>query len=150
MYGLIWNTPQFLVNMALIALKQERYPYEAYVLKNGFEKIWTTIIEKDNINVKYNTDIIGVVQGAHSADLHIWRNSKVETERCGFLVWTLPMSEFSDNLRQLRIFCFPASATRSSHQTWSTWRELLATVPSLHSWRTYLERSIMPSLQTMI
>ena len=100
MYGLIWNTPQFLVNMALIALKQERYPYEAYVLKNGFEKIWTTIIEKENINVKYNTDIIGVVQGAHSADLHIWRNSKVETERCGFLVWTPPLSELLRVQRQ--------------------------------------------------
>ena len=98
-YGLIWNSPKFVVNILLRILKQDKYPYSTYVLKHGFEKVWTTIVEEEGLNVTYNVDIVGVSRSSNETLLDIWRDSRVETESCNFLVWTPPMT---DLLRVLR------------------------------------------------
>ena len=93
-YGLIWNTPKFVVNMLLRILKQDKYPFSAYVLKHGFEKVWTTIVEEEGLNVTFNVDIVGVSRSSNGKTrLDIWRDSRMETESCDFLVWTPPMTD---------------------------------------------------------
>ena len=99
MYGLIWNTPKYVVNILLRILKQDKYPYSTYVLKHGFEKVWTTVVKEEGLNVTYNVDIVGVSRSSNGTRLDIWRDSKMETESCDFLVWTPPMT---DLLRVLR------------------------------------------------
>ena len=98
-YGLIWNTPKYVVNILLRILKQDKYPYSAYVLKHGFEKVWTTIVKEEGLNVTYNVDIVGVSRSSNGTHLDVWRDSRMETESCDFLVWTPPMT---DLLRVLR------------------------------------------------
>ena len=88
-----------MVNMLLRILKQDKNPYSAYVLKQGFEKIWTTIVKEESLNVTYNVDIVGVSRTSSGTHLDIWRDSRMETESCDFLVWTPPMT---DLLRVLR------------------------------------------------
>ena len=92
-YGLIWNTPKFVVNILLRILKQDKYPYSAYVLKHGFEKVWKTVVEEESLNVTYNVDIVGVSRSSNGTHLEIWRDSSIETELCDFVVWTPPMRE---------------------------------------------------------
>ena len=99
-YGLIWNTPKFVVNILLRILKQDKYPYSAYVLKQGFEKVWTTVVKEEGLNVTFNVDIVGITRSNNNiTHLDIWRDSRIETESCDFLIWTPPMSEL---LRVLR------------------------------------------------
>ena len=98
-YGLIWNTPKFVVNILLRILKQDKHPYSAYVLKQGFEKVWTTVVKEEGLNVTFNVDIVGISRSTNGTHLDIWRNSRIETESCGFLIWTPPMA---DLLRVLR------------------------------------------------
>merc|ERR1719341_2384918 len=108
-YGLIWNTLKFVVNMLLRILKQDKYPYSTYVLKHGFEKVWTTIVEEEGLNVTYNIDIVGVSRSSNGTLLDIWRDSRVETESCEFLVWTPPMTDLlrvltDPSLEEQRLF----------------------------------------------
>ena len=58
-YGLIWITPKFVVNILLQIIKQDIHPYNVFVLKHGFEKVWTTIVKGEALNVIYNVDIVG-------------------------------------------------------------------------------------------
>ena len=92
-YGLIWNTPKFVVSILLRTLKQYKYPYSAYVLKHGFEKVWTTIVKEEGLNVTFNVDIVAVSRSSKGTHLDIWRNSRIETESCDFVVWTPPMTD---------------------------------------------------------
>jgi hypothetical protein len=98
-YGLIWNTPKFVVNILLRILKQDKHPYSAYTLKQGFEKVWTTVVKEEGLKVTFNVDIVGISRSTNGTHLDIWRNSRIETETCGFLIWTPPMA---DLLRVLR------------------------------------------------
>ena len=91
-YGLIWNTPKLVVNMLLRILKQNKFPYSIYALKHGFEKVWTTVVKEEGLNVTYNVDIVGVSRSSNGTHLDIWRDSRIETESCDFLIWTPPMT----------------------------------------------------------
>ena len=86
-YGLIWNTPQFVVNILLRILKQDKFPYSAYVLKHGFEKVWTTVVKEEGLNVTYNVDIVGVSRSSNGTYLDIWGDSRIESEFCDFLIF---------------------------------------------------------------
>ena len=89
-----------MVNILLRILKQDKYPYSAYVLKQGFEKVWTTVVKEEGLNVTFNVDIVGISRSTNNiTHLDIWRESRIETESCDFLIWTPPMSEL---LRVLR------------------------------------------------
>ena len=56
-------------------------------------------MKEEGLNVTYNVDIVGVSRSSYGTRLDIWRDSKMETESCDFLVWTPPMT---DLLRVLR------------------------------------------------
>ena len=64
-----------MVNVLLVILKQDKYPYSAYALKHGFEKLWTTIVKEEGLNVTYNVDIVAVSRSSSSGgtNLEIWR-----------------------------------------------------------------------------
>jgi len=93
LYGLIWNNPKLIVTLVLRALNKADDPFNIYVLKNGFEKLWRTIVKEEELNVVYNVDIVQVKKRYKSVVLKTWHNSKVMIKQCNFLIWTAPMSE---------------------------------------------------------
>ena len=67
-----------------------------YVFRDGFQKIWTNIVEMEKLKVKFFQDIISVERKSDEVLLNIWDSttSKIENSSCGFLIWSAPMTEF--------------------------------------------------------
>lgn len=97
LYGLIWNKPKFMYSYVLRALlvKKEQ-PYGSYIFKYGFQQIWTNIVKKESIDVKFYQDITSVERNSTNVQVKVWnsRISSSEVIDCGFLIWTAPMEGF--------------------------------------------------------
>lgn len=99
LYGLLWNTPKFLITYGLRALGADEDPYKIYMLKDGFENVWNTIVAKENFDIRYFSDIDSIDRNEDSVELHVTKsNSKVLKEKCDFLIWTPPMPELLNGL----------------------------------------------------
>lgn len=95
LYGLLWNNPKFVVTSALRAIGQDKDPLSVYILKNGFEILWNTIIKEENVKVKFNSDIVRVKRRyGGGVDIFLQKNFVRRKEKCGWLVWAAPMEEF--------------------------------------------------------
>ena len=94
LYGLIWNNPKLIIVSALRALKRDTDELTVYVLRDGFEKIWKTIVDKENINIKFNTDIYSITRNENDIDMKIWEYSNLKNIKCDFLIWTPEMNSF--------------------------------------------------------
>ena len=95
LYGLMWNTPQFLIQAGLKTLNIDQYPYEIYILKKGYEYIWNKIAEQERFDIIYNVTISSVVRSSnnHVTLLYNDQHHSHVSEDCDFLVWTPPMPE---------------------------------------------------------
>lgn len=95
LYGLMWNKPAFIAVYGFRTLKippqNERQNF--YFLRGGFEKVWKNIVEKEKLNVKFNTDIYSLRRHNGNSILKIWEGSSLRSELCNFVIWTPPMSE---------------------------------------------------------
>ena len=60
LYGLIFYNPKLAVSAALAALKKDKKPFSLFSLKYGFEYVWKTITEKENLNVRFQIDITNI------------------------------------------------------------------------------------------
>ena len=58
LYGLMWNNPKFVVTSALRILGQDKDLVSVYILRDIFEILWKTRLEKENLNVQFNADIV--------------------------------------------------------------------------------------------
>ena len=95
-YGLIWQNPKLIASaLYRVCEKKEKHgPYGFYFLKDGFQKVWDTIVEQEKLNIKYNVDIHNIKQTQNNVELSIWNGSNLETERCDWMVFTPPLQEF--------------------------------------------------------
>ena len=80
--------------------------------RNGYEKIWKTIVEKENLNVKFNQVIEAVSRKYDEVVLKLWTGSYLEVVPCGFLVWAAPMKEYLRTVSDV------------THQEWSLFKGL--------------------------
>jgi len=97
LYGLIWNTPKFMYSYVLRAFKKKKEePYGSYIFKYGFQQIWTNIVERESIDVKFYQDITSVERNEIDVQIKVWNSSisSFEEINCGFLIWTAPMEAF--------------------------------------------------------
>jgi len=94
LYGLMWNTPKLLVASVLRSIGHDRDPLSIYVLREGFEKIWETIVIKENLDVKYNSDIVGIRRHDGAVGILLYQDFSLRLEFCDWLVWSAPMEEF--------------------------------------------------------
>ena len=94
LYGLIWNNPKLIIVSALRALKRDTDELTVYVLRDGFEKVWKTIVDKENINIQFNTDIYSITRNKNYIDMKIWEYSNLKNIKCDFLIWTPEMNTF--------------------------------------------------------
>ena len=101
LYGLIWNNPRFLVAIALNAIQQDYVPYSIFIMKDGFDKVWRTVVERMGIDVIFNVDITKVSRGEAGIKLEM-TTGKLEKEEmsCDWMVWTPPMQEMLKVLDQ--------------------------------------------------
>ena len=75
--------------------------------------IWETIVEKENLDVKFNQDIYSVKRKYDRVLLKLWTGSSLETVLCDFIIWAAPMNEF------LR------TVSDATHQEWSLFKGLI-------------------------
>ena len=104
LYGLMWNKPAFISTYAFRILRvppqNERQNF--YILREGFEKVWKNIVEKENLNIEFNTDIYSIRRQSNGDSiLKIWEGSSLRSELCNFVIWTPPMSGL---LRYLKMY----------------------------------------------
>jgi len=104
LYGLIWVNPSQIRTLVLEVLGQEKEViellgqekerYTINVLKEGYETLWSTIVEREEVEVRYNVDIVGVTRtGYGGVTIHMWDSSILHHDHCDFMVWTPPMTE---------------------------------------------------------
>ena len=95
LYGLMWNKPAFISNYAfrLLRIPPQNERQNFYFLKEGFEKVYKNIVEKENLKIEFNTDIYSLRRhGNGNSILKIWEGSSLRSELCNFVIWTPPMS----------------------------------------------------------
>ena len=98
-------------------MQKEEDPYNIYTLKGGYEKLWISIVEKEEMEVRYNVDIVGVSRRRYGGvTIHMWESSILHHEHCDFMVWTPPMTDL------LKVLHYP---TRNE---WDLFSRLQATV----------------------
>ena len=102
LYGLMWNNPKFMVALGLRALKKDYEPHSVFVLKDGFEKIWKNIVDKEDLNVIYNVDIHSIRRAWNGIFMTFWKDSSLKTEHCDFMIWTPPMPNFLKSFVDVR------------------------------------------------
>ena len=98
-------------------MQKEEDPYNIYALKGGYEKLWSSIVEKEEMEVRYNVDIVGVSRRRYGGvTITMWDSSILHHEHCDFMVWTPPMTDL------LKVLHYP---TRNE---WDLFSQLQATV----------------------
>ena len=94
LYGLMWNTPALVSTVALRAVGISQDPYKTYILKKGFEHVWNTIVKKEKFDIRFDTTIEKVQRNQEYVKIIYKKTTtKLRTEKCGFLIWTPPMTE---------------------------------------------------------
>ena len=94
LYGLMWNTPDFVISIAFRILQIEVDPYRFYIFKNGFEHVFNTIVTEEKFDIRFNTTIENIVRTDEDVSIR-YRNASADvlTEKCGFLIWSPPMPD---------------------------------------------------------
>ena len=64
------------------------------VFREGYEKIWKTIVEKENLDVKFNQNIDSIKRVDNRVSLEIWSGTFLKTVSCDFMIWAAPMKDF--------------------------------------------------------
>ena len=66
LYGLMWNTPKYIISLALRSLGVQKDPYRTYVFKKGYERIWNTIVQKEQFDIRFLATIHEIYRTKHS------------------------------------------------------------------------------------
>ena len=89
LYGLMWNTPVYVKAIAAMSIG---VPRGFRMIRCGFQKLWKTVVEKENINVILNADILKVKRYSDYVYLDLqyrharrWHRKK---SFFNFLIWT--------------------------------------------------------------
>ena len=70
------NNPKFAVLAALAALNKDEKPFSLFSLKYGYEYVWKTLAEKENLNVQFQIDITNIQTRNNRLYLKTWQKLK--------------------------------------------------------------------------
>jgi len=108
LYGLMDMSPTTLLYFVDVAVGVSRPPLVLYGLTKGFEQVWTGIAEKENLDIRYNTNIQSVLRSGDGVRLGYWKE-ELDTQssplidraavNCDFLIWTAPAAQLSRALK---------------------------------------------------
>ena len=88
LYGLMWNTPNYIKGLAgkLIGVS-----HGLNMIRGGFENLWKTIVQRENIKVVLNANISKVKRSENGVSLRVGhgdRNRRRKRTKYDFLIWT--------------------------------------------------------------
>ena len=90
LYGLMWNTPVYVQGLAAKFIGLQSHGLN--MIRGGFQNLWKTVVEKENIRVCKNANIIRVKRFANYVELYVqyrygrrWYRRK---SYFNFLIWT--------------------------------------------------------------
>ena len=100
LYGLMWNTPRWLTSIVLRSSSEKCHKglnntlkqYEDFVLSEGFEKVWTNIVQEKQFDIVFNVDINYIDRTNNEVKIYykdLGFNNYMQ--RCDFLIWTPPI-----------------------------------------------------------
>ena len=125
LYGLMWNTPKFVISLALRILdRNPESPKNTYnpkengdfILVDGFEKIWNTIVKRERLDIVYNVDIKTIDRNERNVKIKYEdASAKLFVQTCDFLIWTPPMPELLKRLSAISATEFDLFSTLSHH-----------------------------------
>ena len=93
-YGLMWNTPNLVISLALRSLGIKQDPFRVYVFKDGFENVWNTVVRQEKFDIRFLTSIQNIDRDENGVKIDYRDSMSIErTEDCGFLIWTPPMPD---------------------------------------------------------
>jgi len=106
LYGVMWCDPVWLVTSSLRSVGLDEYPLSIYAYRNGFERIWETIVDVEKLKINFNSNISKITK--HSNGSTIYHSAGLE-ESCGFLIWAAPVEEYlktvdAINVEEVRLF----------------------------------------------
>lgn len=93
LYGLIWFNPRLVLTGALVSLNLAKFPFIAQSFKNGYENKVKAVVEKEQLDIRFNADIRSIDRTQNGVVLETWQNYEAKTEECDFLVWTPEASQ---------------------------------------------------------
>ena len=100
LYNLMYKTPNAILplvyNIFNIFSGMNGDHNDLYFLKKGFQHLWKTVVEKEDLNIQFNSSISRITRTNSSIDIQyktVVNGSKVN-EKCDFLIWTPPMPSF--------------------------------------------------------
>ena len=100
LYNLMYKTPNAILplvyNIFNIFSGMNGDHNDLYFLKKGFQHLWKTVVEKEDLNIQFNSSISRITRTNRSIDIQyktVVNGSKVN-EKCDFLIWTPPMPSF--------------------------------------------------------
>lgn len=94
-YGLWWNTPSFLISL----LKKQSL---AQMLKPGFQTLWKTIAQKDELKIIYNASVTSINRNLDARDkpviVEVLVEGEPQTMEFDFVITTIPLTSPSVNM----------------------------------------------------
>ena len=86
LYGLMWNTPSYIQALAerFILIKSDGLR----MIRGGFQNLWTTIVEKENIDVFLNTSVTRVKRYSNKVRIYTHHEREWCSKEFDFLIWT--------------------------------------------------------------
>ena len=85
LYGLMWNTP---VYVKALAGKFINKPHGLNMIRGGFQNLWKTVVEKENIEVVLNANVLNVKRYTNYVQLGLWYCNRRYRKYFDFLIWT--------------------------------------------------------------
>lgn len=85
LYGLMWNTPSY---VQALAGKLINKSYGLNMIRGGFQNLWTTIAERENITVFLNTSVTKVKRYRNKVRIYTYRKREWCCKEFDFLIWT--------------------------------------------------------------
>ena len=121
LYGLIWVTPNFLISIGLRALGIHQDPHRSYVIRDGWENIFNTIVREEKFDIRFNSTIKTIYRNGNDIRIEYEdRYSDHQIEKCNFLIWTPPMPELLNYLDETSTDEFELFNPLSAHVFVST------------------------------
>ena len=121
LYGLIWVTPNFLISIGLRALGIHQDPHRSYVIRDGWENIFNTIVREEKFDIRFNSTIKTIYRNGKDIRIEYEdRYSAHQIEKCNFLIWTPPMPELLSYLDETSTDEFELFNPLSAHVFVST------------------------------
>ena len=84
----------YLLSVCLRTVGKDEDPLSVYTFRNGFERIWKTIVEVEKLKINFNSNILKITRNSKGATIYLNDGYHKREESCDFLIWAAPVDEY--------------------------------------------------------